>query len=76
MPLYEYQCQACSKEIEVLVMGQQEPECPLCGSRKLKKMLSIVAAPNTRNATSELPRMPAGGCGRPQCGTHGCQGLE
>lgn len=75
MPLYEYQCQNCTQQVEVLVLGNQKPECPLCGSKKLDRHLSVVATPSTKSSAGDSPPMPQGGCGRPQCGMHGCQGL-
>jgi putative FmdB family regulatory protein len=41
MPLYDYLCLECKKTSEILVShSKQEPSCPLCGSSKVKKMLS------------------------------------
>ena len=45
MPLYEYVCRDCDAQAEILVQGSQQPECPKCGSAKLTKLLSVVAAP-------------------------------
>ncbi len=73
MPLYEYHCQKCDSDVELLVRNDTEkPECPHCGSNKLEKQLSVAAAPVSGNANlpvsgpSEAPT-----CGRPQCGS-GC----
>jgi len=69
MPLYEYGCQKCGKQSELLVTNSTEPECPECGSTKLTKLLSIVAAP-TRNGTSgDTQARPSGSCGS-QCACH------
>jgi putative FmdB family regulatory protein len=71
MPLYEYHCQACQHDVEVLVRNSQEkPECPDCGSKKLEKLLSVPATPSI--ASGSLPVANQGGCGRPQCGSGGC----
>lgn len=43
MPLYEFQCQDCKKQFEVLckVSEIQEPRtCPGCSSQKTKKLVS------------------------------------
>jgi putative FmdB family regulatory protein len=41
MPLYDYLCTECRKTSEILVTrSSEEPCCPVCGSRKVKKMLS------------------------------------
>lgn len=40
MPLFDFTCQQCGKEFELLVMGGQRPVCPHCGSEELRKGLS------------------------------------
>ena len=41
MPIYEYSCEACEHEFEILVRGETEPECPSCQSQDLKRLLSL-----------------------------------
>jgi len=45
MPIYEYQCQACLKQIEVLQKINDAPllDCPQCGKPALKKQVSASA---------------------------------
>ena len=45
MPIYEYQCQSCGQETEVLQKISDEPllDCPHCGEAALKKKVSAVA---------------------------------
>jgi putative FmdB family regulatory protein len=45
MPIYEYQCQACQHELEVLQKISDEPlvECPQCHKPELKKKVSAAA---------------------------------
>jgi putative FmdB family regulatory protein len=73
MPLYEYSCQKCSRKIEVLVRGDEKPECPHCHTTKLTKLLSVVSG-HVANGGGDSG--PAAGCGRPQCGMGGCAGLS
>lgn len=42
MPIYEYQCQACEHEIEMLQKLSDAPltDCPECGKPELKKKIS------------------------------------
>ena len=41
MPIYEYECQNCSKDFELLVTNQVEViSCPHCGSKNVKKFIS------------------------------------
>ncbi|MEZ5503887.1 MAG: zinc ribbon domain-containing protein [Halioglobus sp.] len=45
MPIYEYQCQACNKQLEVLQKVSDAPllDCPECGKPALKKKVSAAA---------------------------------
>ena len=45
MPIYEYQCQACQKQIEALQKISDAPliDCPQCGKPALKKQVSAAA---------------------------------
>jgi len=67
MPLYEYLCQDCGEQSELLVGSREQPECPRCGAPKLSKLLSIVAAPSRGTPTESKP--PGGSCGS-GCGCH------
>ena len=70
MPIYEYHCQRCSKDVELLVRSSNDkPECPNCGSQELAKQWSVPAA--ARNSGGELP-ISQGGCGAAAC-QRGCQ---
>lgn len=75
MPLYEYHCNSCNADVELLVRSTAEiPECSECGSQKLEKLLSVAAAPNMAGGSLPVHNTapPAqGGCGRSQCAS-GC----
>ena len=45
MPIYEYQCLACGKELEALQKISDVPleDCPACGAASLKKKVSAAA---------------------------------
>ena len=45
MPIYEYQCQACDKQLEVLRKISDPPlvKCPTCGEESLRKKVSAAA---------------------------------
>jgi putative FmdB family regulatory protein len=47
MPIHDYQCQACRKRFELLVMPRQKPECPNCGSTDMARLFSPAAAVST-----------------------------
>lgn len=54
MPIYEYECQACSQCSEVLVRGADERiVCPKCGSDRLTRILSTFSARSDGNSTSD-----------------------
>jgi putative FmdB family regulatory protein len=46
MPLYEFHCDACNKNSELLVRSSnwKGTKCPNCGSTKLKKGFSTFAS--------------------------------
>ncbi len=45
MPIYEYRCEACSYELDVLQKMSDAPlsDCPECGKPTLKKQISAAA---------------------------------
>ena len=45
MPIYEYQCQDCDKQLEALQKISDAPllDCPQCGKPALKKKVSAAA---------------------------------
>ncbi|MDB6109052.1 MAG: Regulatory protein FmdB family [Pedosphaera sp.] len=69
MPIYEFHCEKCKKDSEILVRSSnwEGTPCPLCGSTKLSKKLSVFAS-SASGAGSEAScsRVPSS-CGR--CGT-------
>lgn len=44
MPIYEYVCAECKQEFELLVRGDESPECPECGGSRLSKLISVPSA--------------------------------
>jgi putative FmdB family regulatory protein len=66
MPLFEYQCKACSREFELLVRGSETPECPSCRSTALERRLSVFAAHAGGSAREKSAPGPCGACGDPR----------
>ena len=64
MPIFEYRCSGCGLDFEQLVRSEDRVTCPECGSSKVRKQLSVVAAPRKAGGGSE----DAGGC----CSGGGC----
>ena len=56
MPLFEYHCEKCSEDHELLVRGTEKPVCPGCGSDRLTKQASAFAA------VTAPTRAPASSC--------------
>ena len=77
MPLYEFHCNACGKDNEILIRSSdwKGTECPACGSTKLVKKLSVFAA-NAKDAGGARPpscapcggHVHSGGCCGGACG--------
>lgn len=74
MPLYEYVCQKCQQQMELLVRGSEEPRCPHCESSQLTRLLSAPAGHVAKGGSLPVCKTPQftpcgmGGCGRPECG--------
>jgi len=70
MPLFEYHCAGCDSDVELLIRGDEKPECPGCGGDKLEKLLS---APFAHTASSSS--LPICGAPAPDaCGMGSCEG--
>lgn len=46
MPIYEFHCEKCEKDSEILVrsLDWQGTKCPHCGSAKISKKFSVFAS--------------------------------
>lgn len=69
MPLFDYACQECGQQSELLVSNGSQPNCPKCGSERMNKMLPIVAAPSHKTSTGDVRPSGGGSCGA-GCGCH------
>lgn len=72
MPLFDYRCDSCTHQFEVLVRNSnssKEIRCEECGSEQVHRLLSLPAAP--LQATTGGSSSP---CGQgPPCGAPWCQ---
>lgn len=70
MPIYEFHCDSCHCDSEVLVRSTkwEGTPCPHCGSKKLVKKLSVFAS-STAGGAGEAPACTGkpSSCG--MCGT-------
>lgn len=72
MPIYEFKCEDCGEEFEVFLKNKEEiskAECKRCGSKNLKRLMSIVSAIISESSSkAEKPRIteshscPTGTC--------------
>ncbi|HOW67244.1 MAG TPA: zinc ribbon domain-containing protein [Candidatus Paceibacterota bacterium] len=53
MPIYEFHCQECENDSEILVRSSRWKgiPCPHCGSKKLMKKLSVFATAESQSET-------------------------
>lgn len=50
MPMYEYRCNACQAEFEMLVRSSTVPACPQCRATDLARIVSRLAPAGTIEA--------------------------
>ena len=71
MPIYEYQCDSCSEQFELLVRNsRQRASCPQCESKKVSRLFSTFAAHvpagepcrSGRCPSTDTPCQASGGC--------------
>lgn len=67
MPIFEYNCEKCHTNFELLVRGETVVQCPACSSRRVEKQLSVFAAATGNNShAADFPVGPCGSCGDPR----------
>jgi putative FmdB family regulatory protein len=62
MPIYEYQCDSCNTVFEKLVFQGDEDgiECPDCGAKNVKKLLSATRLMGSSGSGACAPGAPSG----------------
>jgi putative FmdB family regulatory protein len=71
MPIFEYVCDVCDKEFELLVSRDEQVNCPSCNSDRLSKLYSRfgLGASSSDQKYESLPMYKAGcGCTPATCG--------
>jgi len=76
MPIYEYKCDDCDGGFEKLVFGSETPDCPSCGGKKVKKLMSACGflskgAGGEVTASTATAAPSCGGCSATSCGSCG-----
>lgn len=61
MPIYEYRCEDCDREFEVLVFGSDEtPACPCCHQKNVTRILSCTGYVGGSGPGGCMPKTPGG----------------
>ncbi len=71
MPLYEYRCEACTKEFTLLQsmsVAAGKTVCPSCGESRTRRLFSAFATKGPEGGGTPGPA--AGGCAPGGCGCH------
>ena len=60
MPIYEYECHDCEKEVSIFFLSFSDAEneealCPECGSKKLERIVSGVAVLKEKKPVAQTP---------------------
>ncbi len=85
MPIYEYRCDGCGHEMEVMQKMSDDPmkDCPVCKESKLKKLISASGfrlkgsgwyetdfKNSKKSSGNSSGNQSSGGCGGGSCGCH------
>jgi putative FmdB family regulatory protein len=77
MPIYEYRCTACGRQVEVFVRSSSsEATCPICGKLLTEKLFSVphILSAQARRPTGQTCCGQEERCDRPPCdGGGGCR---
>ena len=69
MPLYEYECGGCGQRFERRVSlseARRGVKCPGCGSKSVRKLMSVFASGRGQSGAGEGPTCPTGICDLPR----------
>ena len=69
MPIFEYKCEKCGNEFELIVFGSDLPECPSCGDKNPVKKMSTFGFSVGYKYRSSSPNSGSGcaGCNSSNC---------
>ncbi|MDD5757781.1 MAG: zinc ribbon domain-containing protein [Desulfobulbaceae bacterium] len=69
MPLYDYRCQQCNHEFELLQLGKELAQCPLCASHDLDRLMSGFSVRGGAKEAGVASSSKCSGCAGGSCGT-------
>ena len=69
MPIYEYRCEKCGNEFELIVFRDDTPECPACGDKEPTRKMSTFGFSMGYKSKSSGSSSGSGcaGCGSSNC---------
>jgi putative FmdB family regulatory protein len=64
MPIYEFVCKPCDRRFEVLttISRASETTCPVCGSGKVKRVMSMFSARSAGGNSSDSSSLGGDNC--------------
>ena len=72
MPIYEFHCSKCKEDFEELVLGDVKGvACPECGSKKVKRLMSVFAHKSGEKFTSSSGGSSCSSCSSGNCSSCG-----
>ena len=72
MPIYEYSCKKCGTDFEMLVSADTKVACESCGSKQVKRKLSLFAVNTIASGSPECAHGCGGGFEGGKCGSGMC----
>lgn len=67
MPIYEFSCNKCKADFELLIRGSMKPQCPECKSVDVRKKLSLFGMGGGSKQSSS--GHSCSGCHKSSCST-------
>jgi putative FmdB family regulatory protein len=74
MPIYEYHCEKCDQTFECLVIGSAKPECTVCNSKKVRKLMSACGFVSKGSGGQSVKQAAGSSCG--SCHASSCGGCK
>lgn len=75
MPIYEFHCEKCGEEFECLVIGSDTPECTVCRSKKVRRLMSACGFVS-KGGGGQTVKQAAGSSSCGGCHASSCAGCK